>query len=206
MPSHECCINHAEAALFLLDGHKNRFVVPFLGLECSLAEAARAMGVSKSRMSYWVGRMLELGLIRVVRVEKRSRYNVPIYRSVADVFVFPIDLIPVESDEALLALQFGDFFPRAIRSLAMAGRKNADGWHVRVEREQGKVWVRILPEAGSLETAKLISEFGRLHLSEAQAAEMRREMRAVLNRFIGLSNSHSGKSHLYYFLAVEEAP
>lgn len=199
-------ITDPEAALFLLDRYRSSFIVPFLGLECSLAEAARALGLSKSRMSYWVRRMLELGLIEVVRVEKRSRFNVPVYRSVADVFTFPIELVPAESDEALLAIQFGDFFERVKRSLAYAGRKNADGWHVRAERDGGNVWVRMLPEAGNSEAAKLLSDFGRLYLSEAQAAELRREMRALLGRFVERSDREGGKAHLVYFLAVEEAP
>ncbi|MCX7782289.1 MAG: hypothetical protein N2318_01445 [Meiothermus sp.] len=199
-------ITHAEAALFLVDRYKSGFVTPFLGLECSLAEAAKSLGISKSRMSYWVNQRLKLGLIQLERVEKRSKYNVPIYRSVADVFVFPIELIPAESDEALLALQFGDFFQRVMRSLAHTGRKNASGWHVRVAREQGHVWVRMLPEAGNSEAAKLMSDFGRIYLSDTQAAEMRREMRAVLERFVRISDKRTGKSHLFYFLAVGEAP
>ncbi len=199
-------ITHAEAALFLVDRYKSGFVAPFLGRECSLAEAASSRGVSKSRMSYWVNQMLKLGLIQVERVEKRSRYKVPIYRSVADAFVFPIELIPAESDEALLALQFGDFFQRVLRSLSYTGRKNASGWHVRVERQRDHVWVRMLPEAGNAEAAKLMSDFGRVYLSDAQAAEMRQEMRAVLERFVRISDKQTGKSHLFYFLAVGEAP
>ena len=164
-------VDDAKVAAFLVDRAKNKHLEPFLGRECGLAEAAERLGLSKSRMSYWINRLLEFGLIQVVRTEQQKRNRVRIYRSVAECFVVPLELVPAESDEALLESNLDAYWQTFICSLAQAGRKNADGWHLRHQLEGERTWNRIVPRSGDLEQAKPVNNWARLNLTDEQASE-----------------------------------
>ena len=170
-----------------------------------MAEAARSLKISKSRMSYWVKKLLALGLICVVRTEKRGRYRVPIYRSAADVFLIPLELLPVESDEALLELHSADFVKNERRSLARFGRQRAGGWHVRYAPKGGRGQLSIVPSSGDMEDAEIFNVWGRLNLSESAAGALRRELKTLLERYLEQS-SGSEKRYLFKLLLVEEWP
>lgn len=193
-----------EAAAFLIDGSKKRLLEPLLRRPCSLAEIAEELGLSKSRMSYWIHKMISLGLVEVVRVERRGRYPTSIYRAVAESFVFPIELLPVDSDEALLDMHYGDFWPRIKRSLSRSARRYASGWQVRYVWRDHNIWVEIAPQGQTLEAARIFNRWGRLYLSAAQAQQLRQEMAALVDRYAPLSNQQTGQPHLFWLLSVEE--
>jgi predicted transcriptional regulator len=69
------------AAMFFVDLTRAKHLRPFMVQETSLSEAAHFLNISKTRMSYWVKKLQGLNLIEKVRVEKRGKHNVPIYRS-----------------------------------------------------------------------------------------------------------------------------
>jgi hypothetical protein len=204
---HEYLVDKPETAAFICDGQKTKYLAPFIGADRTLAETAAKLKLSKSHMSYWLNQMLKLGLIREERTEKRGRYQVPIYRSFAEVFVVPLELIPAESDEAILRLSLGDFEDRCLYSISRCGRTYADGWHLRFGIENGKSWQRIIPKDGDTESARILNYWGRLELAPEQATAMRGELRQVFQKYLELSKYtiHAEKvSHLFRLLLVEE--
>ena len=204
-PLTERLIDDPAAALFFADGYQVRYLQLFLPQERSLAEAARSLAVSKSRMSYWVKKMLALGLIRVVRVEKRGRYFVPVYRATADVFLIPLELLPAESDEALLAMHSADFVKHERRSLACFGRRHADGWHVRYAARGDRGQLSIVPRSGDMEDAEIFNVWGQLSLSEAAAGALRQDMKTLLEGYLEKPSSGE-KRYLFKLLLVEKWP
>jgi DNA-binding transcriptional ArsR family regulator len=153
-----------EAASFFLEASKVNHLQPFLLGEQSLADAAKLLGLSKTRMSYWLSKMLELNLIEQVQVEKRGKHNVPIYRARAETFRIPLEAIPVESDEALMDINTKAFEQQVKYSLIRSGRKYAEGWHLCCALREGKMWRDIVPGSGNLEDAKIANYFGKLRL------------------------------------------
>jgi DNA-binding transcriptional ArsR family regulator len=79
-----------EAALFFVQPRHVRHVFPFMRREVSLSQAAAECKLSKSHMSYWLNKMLRLGIIECIRSEKRGRHTVPIYRATAHTFTVPM--------------------------------------------------------------------------------------------------------------------
>jgi DNA-binding transcriptional ArsR family regulator len=199
----ENLIDNPEAALFFVHLTKAKHLRPFLSREASLSEAATFLNISKTRMSYWLKKLLELNLITVVRIEKRGKHNVPIYRSTADVFIVPLELLPIESDEAILDAHLAEFEKTSRRSLIHTARKNAEGWHIRYSLFREKARLDIVPNSAELEDAKIVNHFGRLKLSENHAATLRREMMTLLERYLKVS-SDKEKSFLFKLLLVEE--
>jgi hypothetical protein len=201
----ERIIDTRETALFFAEFTKVKYLQPFLLAEYSLSEAAKRLSISKTRMSYWVTKMQEFNLINVVRIEKRGKHNVPIYRATADVFRVPLELLPIESDEALLEAHTKTFEQTVKRSLAYIGRRDAEGWHIYCYVREGRVRLDIAPGSGDLDDAKIVNHFGRLRLSEGQAKTLRQEMKVLLERFVKESaQNKEEKSYLFKLLLVEE--
>lgn len=92
-------IDTPQAAKFFTHAINVNHLNPFVAGEKSLADAARELDISTNRMNYWVNKLQGLDLIYTVRVEKRGRHRVSIYRATADVFVVPVVLLPTDSDE-----------------------------------------------------------------------------------------------------------
>ena len=86
----------------------------------------------------------------------------------------------------------------------LVDRAKNDGWHLRHGLEGERTWNRIVPKSGDLEQAKLVNNWGRLKLADAQASELRLELNELLGRYLELSEE--GKPHLLHPGLVEEAP
>jgi hypothetical protein len=198
-------IDNHDAALFFTSFDNVQYLQPFILGEYSLSEAARTLNISKTRMSYWLTKMQALNLILVVRIEKRGKHNVPIYRAVADMFRVPLELLPIESDEAILEAHTKSFEQSVKRSLVRIGRKYAEGWHVSCSVKEGRVRLDIMPGSGKLEDAKIINYFGRLRLNEKQASTLRQDMKKLLEHYIKeTAQNKEEKRYLFKLLLVEE--
>ncbi len=70
--------------------------------ECTVAKAAKELGLATNSLLYRVKRFQAAGLLEVVREEKRAGRAVKVYRSAADAFYVPFALTRAETLEALL--------------------------------------------------------------------------------------------------------
>jgi DNA-binding transcriptional ArsR family regulator len=137
-----------ETARLIVDGGAQRFLRPFLSRECTAKVAADRLGVSLSLMSYWLKRFQDARLLEVVRLEPRSGRPVKIYRTTADVFIAPFELLP----SATLMEFFGTFSEEQQRRFTKALGRVAETWLVsdwgfRIQlNEDGKVRTDATPD------------------------------------------------------------
>lgn len=192
----------AEAALFFVQMTSVRHLFPFMGRECSMAEAARFNRISKSRMSYWLRKMLRLGVIEQTRVERRGKHKVPLYRATAEVFTVPTDRVPVATDEEILTINSRAFEEIERRSIVRSTSDNRPGWRLRFSFEEQMPRLQMLPPGGVLEEPDILNKWGCLSLTEPQARALRGEITALLERYAS-QETLGGKAHLYKFLLVE---
>lgn len=176
--------------------------MPFMGQERSLSQAARLLEISKSLMAYWVKQMLKLGLIESRRTEKRGRYVVPLYSATADVFTIPLERVAAASDEALFEM-FTKAFAEDERSAVIhAARSNLPQWFITYHLRDGRDCLDITAQPTESEALKMVNRFDRIRLTQADAAQLRLEMLALLSRYKARTSS-DGDEFLYKLLLVE---
>lgn len=198
-------ITDSRTAQFFADFARIGRLEPFMLCECSLADAATQLGISKSLMGYWVNIMLERGLIAVVRIEQRGRHRVPIYAATAQAFVVPMELIPQVSNETWLHYNLTKFEESAQRSLIQVGRKHSQHWQLSCVVVGAAVEVMVLPTAGDGAELEPFNRFGQIRLGAAQAAQLNLEMRALYEKYDGrIEPEGEAKSYLIRYLLVEE--
>jgi hypothetical protein len=105
LPSGTHIVNDLRAAAFLSDPEHNGYLLPFLEREVTLSEAASELQVPMNKLHYWVTKMLELGIIRVTRTQKRAGRAIQYYSAIAPAFFVPFAAIPAETFEAQLMLE-----------------------------------------------------------------------------------------------------
>lgn len=129
-----------DQAAVVGDPVRSSFLLPFLGREVSVSQAAVEMGCSTNAMLYRVRRMEALGLLRVVATRKRPGRPVRLYRSVHDGWFVPLDAMPyddmrhrVANQGRRLVSQLVDAYTAVLTASATAGRvlardRNGDVW------------------------------------------------------------------------------
>ena len=195
-------LESVEAAEFFVSPTSSRHLEPFVRGECSLAEAAKALGIGKTRMSYWLGKLLQLGLIEEVRIEDRGRYKVPIYCATADVFTVPLEKIPAESDEQILEIHARGFIEAERRAVIQKAREHAEEWYMEYRLWNGQAQRNFVPKTDKSESPFVLS-FGTIHLTDSVAQQARQELEDLIRRY-GAQANPEGKGYLFKFLMVEE--
>lgn len=198
-------VHDYKVASFLSNRGRSRHLDPFLGQECSVAEAASLLGISAQRMHYWTRQLLDLGLISLVRTELHGRNRTSIYRSVADSFRVPLELLPT-SDVETLELHFEPVWRRFLHSVAVAARKHAPGWHVLYSRLGGQAAFQIMPLEGTQQKdLQFTNSWARLRLTREQAGDLKRELEEVLARYLEQTTGTADRNYLAHIAVVQEA-
>jgi hypothetical protein len=200
-------VTNPNTALFLADMQKARHLFPFLGKECSLGEAAKQLKTSIAKLRYWVTKMEEYGLVKQTRIEKRKGSPIKYYRSVAKEFMFPIELLPVGSDVAMLEHREKPIYQRAFAALAKTGRKNIKEWYVKVFQTHEGGMHGIYPKTLTLEDAKIINYWWKYRLTLEQAQSFRDELTRLRLHYHKLSeaNPEATDSYLSHLLLVQDS-
>lgn len=200
-------LSDPEAARVVADPAAQRLLRPFLGRENTAKAAAEVLGVSLSLMAYWLGRFQKLGLVVLVRAEKRAGRPVKVYRTTADAFVAPFELLP----SATLMEFFGSFGEaqqrRFVRALGRVSEAMAAGdWGLRLSRrDDGKVRIDAVLHTlrGDTETDFLAPEFpaawqsfSTVRLSFEEAKGLQHELAALWERYAGKSDGQVYQLHL----------
>ncbi|MER3461496.1 MAG: hypothetical protein C4342_00195 [Armatimonadota bacterium] len=133
-------------------------------------------------MSYWLQKMLRLGLVEKVQVEKRGKHDVSLYRASAEVFTIPLERVPVGSDEEILILNSRDFERIERRSILRLTSNNAGGWYIRFSRGDETSRLELFPRSGQSVEPRVLNKWGCLSLTEPQARALRAEIAALLER------------------------
>lgn len=95
-------IDDEKIADTLTDPDKYAYLVPFMRGERTLTEAAHDLGMKPNALFYQVKRLEKMGLIYVVRTQKRKGRASKIYRASAKRFIIPYHSTSAESMEAIM--------------------------------------------------------------------------------------------------------
>jgi hypothetical protein len=200
-------VTNSETALFLVDTSKVRYIRPFFAKECSVSEAAKSLELPLANMRYWTEKMVELGLLKQTRIEKRKGSPIKYYRSVADTFSVPLEIIPIASIEELLKLRQELYLQRSRKALAKAALKHEGGWHAYYYLEGNMLIYTLMPRKGDLEDAGIFYFWVPFRLTDEQAKAFRAELRDIQTRYMKLSeqNANDVPQQISILLAVQDS-
>lgn len=200
--SNEIVIDDPKTAAFLIDPASSEHLAPFMMGEKSLAQAAEELGLSKSRISYWVKKLLKFHLISVVRVEKQGKHYVSIYGASADVFIIPLDMMTTDPNKDIF--ESVPFERTLKRSLVHFKHQALKGRHIRYGRENENVVLDVFPQ--QVKRSETVDQWGRVELTKAQATLFIEEMNNLFDNIMGASKNDQGKKYLFKLVLVEQLP
>jgi len=117
-------VSDAGQARWLTDPTRKAFFVPFLARERKVSQAALELGCALPTMLYRVRRMVECGLLDVVREEPRAGKPVKIYRSRHDAYFVPFTATPYDTLEQRLTVQGDPIWAGLVSAYADALRRS----------------------------------------------------------------------------------
>lgn len=185
---------------------KRLYLKPFLGKAIDLAGAARELGIRKNAMSYWIDRLLEVGLIREVHVERRPRHKVRFYRCVADKLRVGLMNAPLASYEDVFENFHSRWKQHALTALAESLERQSSELELCItSSDTSGVFSTIMPKQGSSLRDDFIYYWARLWLTEAERVALQAEMDALYDKYAALSNRNAKREQvLVHLIQVPE--
>jgi predicted ArsR family transcriptional regulator len=168
-----------RAAASFSKPRQRRLVLEMAGRERSLKQLAEATGMPLNLLHSHIGRLLDLGLVRVVRRERRHGRPVKIYRAVAEAFFVPAHV-------ARPSVQLASELRRLL------DREEGRGVYYYYDERRGPTMERG-PAAGG-RSAEL---WRVLKLTEVQARELGRDLAALFARYERAAGRR-GRQYLCY--------
>lgn len=164
---------------------------PFLGHDCTVAEAARQTGSLPNTVLARVRRWLRLGLLETVRTEKRQGRAVRHYRTVADSWFIPFDNTSAATLKESLAVRDA-YWEDRLRSAVVSVREELAGsWGTRIYRDgRGRLQIQMAVSPDSNWTslapdrpAVLAAWRDGLYLDFEDAKRLQQELFSLLLRY-----------------------
>lgn len=188
-------VENPQVAAFLMDPIKRERVRPFLGQENTVKGAAEELGISISLMHHHTKKMLDLGLIQVVREVPRAGKAIFWYRSVSDAFYVPFSLTPFETMQAAYLKgeqPWQERFTEGLLKVALQLETPEKTWGILIRRDlhgDFDVTSSIGPdqEAPDLPGAQW-SNWTEIHLTPDEALDLRMELQNLWLRYRGKRN------------------
>ena len=184
-------VTNPEAADALVNPLTLRQLEPFLGRDCTVSQAAEETGAKANTVLSRVRRFVTLGLLKVVREEKRKGRAVKVYRSAADVFFVPFETTSAESLEAMMRERDSYWEALLRRGVVRARAEDVGTWGTRVYRDgRGRLQVQtaVTPERNYTmldadRPAVLSAWRDSVYLDFEDAKALQQEMFALLQRY-----------------------
>lgn len=203
----ELKVSDAAAVEVLWHAAKRRHLRPFLGRSAGLADAAALLGIKKTAMSYWINRLLDVGLIRPRGIAQRGRHRLPQYRCIADRLRVALADAPLQSYEGVFDDTAARWQPQARDALARALARQGPSLELTIEAAgPGGLTTTLLPGAEPPSgTDDFVYYWGRLWLTAAERDRLREELDALWERYTALSDqARKPCATLLHLLGVPE--
>jgi hypothetical protein len=196
-------ITHRQAVRYLADPLRLRFFSPFIGRERAALEVARELNLPLSTLLYQIDRMIQIDLLKIIRIKKRSGSPIKYYRAVADAFFVPFEATDADSLETLLKAWEEPWLSTFHQAYAQALMQLSSSWGIAICRE-GKD-IRVVPaptDTVSLtHPPALLDELVvDLQMSDTAARALQNELLELIDRY---RNSGGMKR---YFLRIMLTP
>lgn len=189
-------VANPEVAKVLMQPRAQRVLAPFMAGERSVGEVAAATGTSTQSVGYWVGRFIDLHLLRFTRARPRSGRPIRCYRATAGGFFVPFGMTRSSTLEALLIEQERPLTAQFYRDLIRTGDPEVaelHGWGMCVSVSGEAPYLNFAPNPQVVEdVAALVLKpdapalwtgWAVLKLDFADAKAFQRELAALLGRY-----------------------
>jgi len=129
-------INNAKAADTLINPKTLLWLEPFLANSTTISEAAKRIASKPNTVLSRVRKLLRLGLLKVVKEEKRAGRAIKWYRSSSDSFFVPFAATSAESLEEMMA-ERDSYWESMLRAAVVRSRMESIGtWGTRFYKDQ----------------------------------------------------------------------
>ncbi|GGJ32187.1 hypothetical protein [Deinococcus roseus] len=198
-----------EAAQFMLDSRNLQYLRPYVHEECSIQQAAQNLGISVGKMSYWTHKLLDRGLLVLIREVKRAGKPVRYYRATAEEFVAPISILPEFSDVELVKAHAVWWWTTFMEEVARAGRRAYPEWQLRVTGTD--LLHRLEPalqEGLSVNEKEYpVNDWFHADLTPEQAEACQAELQALMKKYHAVKNEdvHTDK-YMFHLGMVRRSP
>lgn len=212
-------LESAEAATFVSLPTTSRYFLLFLARERSAAQVARELRVDVGSVSYRIRQMIQLGLIRETRSEKRAGRPIRYYRSIADRVFAPLSLTPIGAVRDLFALGRASSTASITASLEKAWLEiaHAQQWGTHLYRPTPEATPNrdFVPEnltdsppdfwgvVLSSRTPSVWDQHTTLNLTRGEAEQLQRELSLIADRY---SHPKDDQQREPYVLQLAFAP
>jgi len=193
LPAGTRVVTHPGAAALLDDASRRVYLHPFLDRACTLADAARELGVPMNTMHYWLRKLLDVDLVEVVEVRRRPGRAIQVYRSVASAFFVPFAATPADSVESQLVSEEVERQRRLSRLMAKTLR-DASPHRGLLLRRESEGMIRSSTHPPHEPSDVVFSSWIERPLSKARAAEVQAELRALVERLAALPTDEGDAS------------
>ena len=204
----ELLITDAAAVEILWTPSKRRHLKPFIGKSAGLSDAARELGITKTAMSYWVGRLRDAGLIRSRQVEGGVQHSLPRYRCVADRLRVDLKDAPLSSYEGVLDDFDARWYPLTRKAMGQSIARQAAFLDLTIESNGAAgIITQIVPrDSERAPPDDFVYYWARLWLTSTERDQLRADLDELWNKYAVLSNREV-KHHptLFHLVAAPEA-
>lgn len=188
-------VTDARAVAVLLDPEFVSTLKPFMAGPCTIRHAAEMLDMRLERLYYRAQRMLELGLLEIVREEPRRGRPMKVYQSSAEAFFIPFHSTPFERVEDLIIRNEESWSRRLVKSVAKAltADVDLDRWGLNIAFRDGYLMFGYImhppqestgPQANADDADGVSSEWTTdYYLSASDVEQMVTEVYEVLNRY-----------------------
>lgn len=187
-------VHDPKLAASLASARGNHFLAPYFDGPCAVAEAAAYVHESLAKTHYWTRRWLALGALKVVDEVPRGGRAIKLYRTTADVFVVPPELLP----ESQLALTLERVNREMLDALETAAPEVAFGGELQVSKAPGQRHVSTnRGPAGRLRRDDTLHCNFEIALTPDQAAAACKELEALRDKWVQRADDDAKTTHLF---------
>lgn len=204
-PSQDFAITDPATARYFSDFHALPYLRPFLARECTVADAATQLQVTRQRMNYWVNKMLRAKLIGPVRTQTHAGRPVLVYRTTHDSFVLHFSQLPHATIEGLMDFLVGQWWwERFKRAFTRAWEPGLKQGRLRTYREGGVGTIEPLPQTPKVDEA-IDNHWRVMMLKSEQVAQFRQELVGLIDRYSELIDPNAAETIIVHVGVVQEA-
>lgn len=203
-------VTDAETARVLIDPAQLRYIAPFIGRERTVKEVADETNSTLSTTYRRVRRYLGLGILEVVREQKRKGKALKVYRAVADEFYIPNN---VTDGQEVSSERWQKHWERDFQQgLRHAYAEQLDGWGQRLYRKDGVFTSSLASgpdeDIDPLED-KMPALYNRFHdslyLDFGEAKTLQRELDALFKKYMSETGGQRYMMRISFVPVAEEA-
>ena len=184
-------ISGSEAADILMNPKTLRQLEPFLGRSCTVNQAAKETGEKANTVLARVRRFLDLGLLEVVRLEKRGGRAIKHYQPKADIFFVPYEATTAETLEVMMRERDLYWAVMLRRGVVQARVDDVGTWGTRIYKDaRGRLQIQtaVTPETNYTmldpdRPAVLSSWRDNVYLDFEDAKKLQQEMFELLQKY-----------------------